>query len=315
MPQTLAAGDLAGFAKVCTTIANEAADARGFVSVRSLLARFRTKLILRPLLIEGMLASDPSSSNASGRSNWAVLIDSETFPLHPKEIDEESAEHPLPSRFRNTVAHELVHALAFRSTEFGVRLRTQPKDEDDMRVLVRAIENETERLSPLLLWPEKAIRELVRTKAQAVTIRELARICRTMGISRYVLVSRLRLLRAAEYGYLDHVALKNIAVGIGEWVGAGKAVLKGWPTFINFERNIVPEPILRLIQMEQLPADAEVADQSFVLCGGSNGSTEMDVPAGVPAVPKAESMKIQFSAEDTSRKPGSTFLFSMAKAS
>src|SRR5580704_4343442 len=91
-------------ANICTQMGNLCADTNGFVSVRSLLERFQTKLIARPLLVEAMIASMPNAESEGSR--WAVLVDSERYPVSQLDIERESFSQTLPVRFRFTVAHE-----------------------------------------------------------------------------------------------------------------------------------------------------------------------------------------------------------------
>ncbi len=311
----LAANELERFAEVCTAIGNEVADDDGFVPVRNLLARFHTSLLIRPLLVEGMLASvENKSGNNFDASQWAVLLDSETYPINELQVKEESLEQPLPSRLRNTIAHELVHSLAFRPSEFGIRLRMHSNSEKSQSALVQAIERETERLSPLLLWPEKALAKLLSGKKQSLSVEDLKWVCRSMGISRYVLINRLRLLRPTDAnGFRYRDGLKDLAIGIGSWVDGGNAVLRSWPLFVNFDRNIVPAFLHKLVHQDRMPAKTVFADEMFAMCGGLQNTVEFLTDAGSSAVPNAERMKVQCSIEHANKKNGSEFLYVIRK--
>lgn len=311
----LPTNELEQFAEVCTSIGNEVADDEGFVPIRNLLTRFHTSLLIRPLLVEGMLASlEQKSGTDFNPSRWAVLLDSETYPIDETQVEKESREQPLPSRLRNTVAHELVHSLAFRPSEFGIQLRQQTKSEKSRSVLVQTIERETERLSPLLLWPEKALAKLLSNKNQALTIEDLKWVCRSMGISRYVLVNRLRLLRPTDAnGFRYRDGLKDLAIGIGSWVDGGNAVLRSWPLFINFDRNIVPAFLHKLTHQDRTPAKTVFSDEGFAMCGGSLNTIEFVTDAGSSAVPNAKKMKVECTVEHTNKKTGSEFLYVLRK--
>ena len=93
-----------------------------------------------------------------GSSRWRLLVDSEKYTFPQGALAHESTTTPLPARFRNTVAHELTHSLAYRAKEFGVSL-TLPTASDKKKSseMVAEIEQHTEHLSPLLLVPERAI--------------------------------------------------------------------------------------------------------------------------------------------------------------
>lgn len=311
----LTKNDVALFAHACTRIGNDCADENGFVRIQSLLNKFQAKLVMRPLLVEGMLAFvNRKTSHEDERSQWTVLVDSESYRCTESDVVHEVYEQPLPDRFRNTVAHELAHSLAFRPSEFGVRLTGELKTKESRDALVNAIEQETERLSPLLLWPDKSIKKMLSNKIGPVTAEELDRLHKAFGISRYVLVNRLCLLHPADSnGFRSHPGLKNTAIGLGEWIENGRAVLKKWPLFINFERNVVPEFLLRLLHQNQLLA-SEIFDSNFAMCGGKEIRVEFESKAGVAAVPDAENMRIQCSIENTKRARGSTFLWVVNKA-
>src|SRR5690349_3975987 len=101
----LVASDVERIANLCTSISNEVADEAGFVAIPNLLARFGAQIVVRPLLVEGMIATVDVPNN-DGRKKWVVLIDSHSYDVSPREIAEETSRRPLPSRLRNTVAHE-----------------------------------------------------------------------------------------------------------------------------------------------------------------------------------------------------------------
>jgi len=309
------ATELARFAAVCTAIANAAAEEGGFVPVRRLLSEFDAQLLIRPLLVEGMLALiQRNGDSASDASQWAVLVDSERHPISERDVEQESAQQPLSARLRNTIAHELVHSLAFRPSEFGIDLRLQGNDEKSQGALVKAIEQETECLSPLLLWPERSLADLLKANKEALSIEQLQQQCRRLGISRYLLVNRLGLLGLAETpGLRYHAALQNLGIGIGEWNNRGAAVLRSWPLFINFDRNIVPNMFLKFPGQDRVPAESMFPHNGFTLCGGSSDTVEFVTDAGTRAVPAAGKMTVKCSAERTSRKPGSSFLYVVSK--
>ncbi len=313
----LSRDDLARIADACTTISNEVSDENGFVPIRNLLARFHASLKIRPLLVEGMLAStEYAGVDTHEVGRWSVLLDSDTYQVSEQEIKEESQERPLPSRLRNTVAHELVHSLAFRPSEFGIQLRRHAEDSENLSRLVQEIEKETERFSPLLLWSENALVRLLSDKKSSLTVEELAWSCRNMGISRYVMINRLGLIRPTDgRGFRYRNGLKNLAIGIGEWVDGNIAHFKGWPLFINFDRNIVPTFLLKLTNQDQLPAMWVIPDVTFAMCGGLENSVEFVTDAGLSALQAAEKMKVRVSIEHIDKKQRSKFLFVIHKIS
>ena len=297
--------------QICSAIGNEVATDDGFVSVRNLLARFQTHLYVRPLLVEGMLAR--VSRHGGQNTGWAVLVDSETYPIDSLEIEHESSTKPLPFRFRNTVAHELVHSLAFRTSELGVRLQSRSDKSEDTQDLVNDIEEETEALSPLLLLPEKSLAKLLSSRRHSLSIEDVVRISQTMGLSRPALIGRLRLIPPTDnYRFRQSDALKNLGVGIAEWLDGKVAILRKWPLFLNFERNIFPD-FLMALSRQDISAVTVVADKNFGMCGGWTDKIEIETGAGVSGAPSAHKISVQISMEWVERAPGQQFFFIVKK--
>ncbi len=309
----LAAKDLQSIADACTTISDAVADASGFVPIRNLLERFDVSLVIRPLLVEGMLASVPAQRGDSRGSKLAVLVDSETYKVDFKEIAGEDASNPLPVRLRNTIAHELLHSLAFRPGHFGLRLQQPLGDDQSISALVEEIEEETERLTPLLLWPEKALDRLLENRPNAITPGELANLAQQFGISRQVAVTRLR-LRGHKEGIIYAPWLRDVAIGIAEWGEGGRAVFRKWPLFVNFDRNIVPSFLFNVGSQDRLPASAVIEDEHFAMRGGEYTRMSLLLDAGLKDAPKVQTMPVVFAIEAGNRKPRSEFLFVVRKS-
>jgi hypothetical protein len=194
-----------------------------------------------------------------------------------------------------------------------VRLKSQPNNEKKLSELVRAIETETERLSPLLLWSEKALRKLLKGKKEPCTVDELVYVAKTMGISRHILVNRLRMLHPTEpNGFRYSNGLRNVGIGLAEWNNWRTAVLRSWPLFSNFDRNIVPAFFFKLARQDVLAQDVW-ADESFAMCGGPKNAVEIVIDAGSPNTPDADKMKVRLSFEDCGRKAGTEFLYVVHK--
>jgi len=306
----LAPGELQQLAAICTRIGNEAADAHGFVPVRHLLSRFRANLIIRPLLVEGMLASIGPDNGVDAQPQWAVLVDSDTNRVTELDVAQENHHTPLPNRLRNTIAHELVHSLAFRPEEFGWSLRRPPGAGKSHQAFVAAVERQTEKLSPLLLWPEAALTRTLTAASAALTVPLLTGLRRGLGISRYVLISRLGLLPLSDPNRTQP-GLRNLAIGLAEWASSGTAVLRSWPLFINFERNVVPDFLHRLRGEDRLPAEAVFVDRSFVLAGGAAPTTYVEAPARVHGAIRPEKRILNFEVEVVPRNPGAQFLYAV----
>jgi len=301
---------LAQIAQACRSICDSAADEDGFVPIRRLLARFQATLIARPLLVEGMIASQ--RHNRSDDRRWLVLVDSEKYRFNNRDLEEEGPQNALPERLRFTIAHELAHSLAFRVSEFGIRLHNINTAQTS-RALVIAIETETDRLSSLLLVSQKALQKVFKGRRNPPAADELAQARRAMGISRPVLISRLRSLSSTEAdGLKNGYGLTNLAVGLAEWIEDRTARLRNWPIFANFDRNLFPEFLLRLAHQDRIPAASAFAATSFSLCGGNDNIVQLTSDAGTPNSPRAERMELKCSVEDSGRKPGSSSIYVVA---
>ena len=142
----------------CLNICNHVSDSQNFVSIKKLTESFNAKIVLRPLLVEAMLASIDSKQNNTNKK-WSVLINSERYPnITYDDIDNESKSSPLPLRLRNTIAHELVHTFAFNTNGAdNFRLTKNRRSNIQKNKFVENIERDTESLSPLLLISNKFI--------------------------------------------------------------------------------------------------------------------------------------------------------------
>jgi hypothetical protein len=306
----LSAQEITQFTEVCTRIGDDVADESGFVKIRDLLARFHASLIVRPLLVEGMLASfneRPGSGPQSQR--WAVLIDSETYRISDADIANESSSRPLAPRLRNTIAHELAHSLAFRPSEFGIVLNHSHGSEVK-RSFVRSIEHMTEGLSLLLLFTDKALKRLIKGRKAQVSVEEIDDLRQRLGISREVLVARLWRLRAAEDGrFRDSTALRGLGVGIGEWTHDGGARLRSWPLYINFERNIAPSVFRMLPKQDRLSAQTAFPESNWVLGGGREYKASFFCEAGLTSHQLSGKILVEAAVSPPVRSSGSAFLY------
>lgn len=298
------------WANACLAVANEVVDSDGFVPVRGLLDRFDAQLELRPLLVEAMLcectdARDPAANAA----RWRLLVDSEKYPLTTAQITTESAASPLPARLRNTIAHELTHSLAFRAKEFGVDL-TIPTQRGNgaSKDIVNEIEQRTEDLSPLLLASDATIDRCFPATLEDLSVADLVNARRSLGVSRFVLIQRLNLMR--NYGndrFIARACFSDVAVGIGAWTREGEAMLKGHPVFAQFAGGEQPSFLHAMRRSRGLPAISLAAEKSFVLNGGPASSVTLDVPFGTERNPARTTRPVQFSVEVTRRTAGSFF--------
>ena len=296
---------LAPLFKICADIANEVADEDGFVRICALIERFHANLRLRPLLVEGMMGSRSSGGGAA--PEWTVLIDSERYPDVEGSLSSERYGDPLPHRFRFTVAHELAHSLAFRRSEFGIALEGVCDSAEGNATLVKAIEENTDRLAPLLLSPEMTLtRRLLQMKGP-VDIEFLTALRRNHGLSREVLLSRLALSRYMDRaGYWQRPQLREFGLAIGEWTSSEEATLRHWPVFLNFSRS-VPKGLLELHDRDRVPFDIAFGrDGLAALKARGNGSIR--TRAGTRASREVEEMAVELEVEKGAHTVGSSFL-------
>jgi hypothetical protein len=285
----------------CADIGNEAVDARGFISVRRLLERFHTKLRLRPLLVEGMIGSTTSSN---GRPTWTILIDSERYRGIEDAIQSESAANPLTPRFRFTVAHELAHSLAFRTSEFGITPPNRSATAANKSAVVRAIETETDQLAPLLLCAESTLASRLKNLSGPIDLELLGPLRRECGMSREVLLNRLALSRALDRtGLWQRAQLQDFGLAIGERQSGETESLRRDPVFLNFSRA-VPRGLLIARQRDRVPLEVAFGVNAW---GAAREKTTVG-RAGTASSPDAEEMTVEIEIERDSPHSESEFL-------
>lgn len=292
-------------AQVCSTIGTEiACKQTGFVPVQRLLDRFRAKLILRPLLVEGMFAEledDPDS-------NWAVLIDSESFDIDLNWVQNESHASPLPYRLRNTIAHELVHSLAFREQEFGVRFSTTKGRKSSTEELLKEIEAETEKLSPYLLLPDAALAQILSSDNEPLSPDRIRSTCADYGVSPYLLINRLRRLPIGS-PFRNQRIVRNLGIGLFVPRKRGYSTLLGWPLFMNFDEHIIPKFLLDLSRSKSTKSTEIISDCQFAMHGGSAHATKLVAPAGTPRLPDSHTMEVELLVENSNAHADGASIF------
>jgi IrrE N-terminal-like domain len=300
-------------AKFCVEEVEKLAHEDGFVPIRALAKRFRAKIILRPLLVEAMLASHhgPVETDEPIRnSEWLVLLDNEQYPFTNQDIEREGSSRPLTARLRNTVAHELAHSLIFRAEEFGFNIQLTPKKREDRKSFLKRIEREAEQLSPLMLIPQSRIATL--SRRPSLELSDLENLADQCGASREVLINRLGLLSTFDPETIHlNSGLRNVAVGLGEWINRSEASLNTWPLFINFDDGRLPE-FLSKLRNHELPLRDVTVDGDFWPNGGSSSTTAFEVNDS-PDQPHYMRMRVRMTVEQTDRKANSRFLFLVNK--
>ncbi len=297
----LFSGTAAPLFHACTEIGNEAVDADGFISVRRLLERFHTKLRLRPLLVEGMIGSTKSSD---GRPTWTVLIDSEKYRGIEAAIPFESAVNPLPARFRFTVAHELAHSLAFRTSEFGITPPSGSATLESKSEAVRAIEAETDRLAPLLLCAESTLTNRLKNLSDPIDLEFIGAFRRESGLSREVLLNRLALSRALDRnGLWQRPQLRDFGLALVAGKPGETLSLRRDPVFLNFSRA-VPRGLLLARQRDRVPLDVAFGARVWTAAREITAASS----AGTASSPDAEEMTVEIEIECNSTDSEPDFL-------
>jgi hypothetical protein len=181
--------------------------------------------------------------------------------------------------------------------------------------MVKAVEAETDRASPLLLLPDTTLQSFFASRNSTLDMADLQSVCRNFGLSRYALIHRFRALLHpnAQNSLREAKPLLNLAIGLGEWGSDGVARLRKWPLFVNFRNRIEPSLVIRLVDHDLLPVATEINDAQFALSGGDRWSTEFGCDAGLKGTRLDERMNVRFSAEPTSKLSGSKFLFALSR--
>jgi hypothetical protein len=291
--------DFKKLARIFSEIADRAADADGFIPLHRLARELRADVEFRPLLVEGLIAA-PKDSCVHG---WKVLVDIETHAVTEQAFETEGSRSPLGARVRNTVAHELAHTLGFRSREFGFESKLTGKD------LIKEIESETEKLSPLFLIPHCFLRSLCDEAKSGLSVSALAEARKRLGVSSNILVARLALLpETDDHSLLYHPALANVAIGLGQWRNKRTAEFLCPPLFTHFS-GVSPRFLFQL-KNRQNPAVGEVfSDPDLFLNGGTVTSTTAILEAGTFKNPTGDEIKIEFSVEAVEKRSEAIFLW------
>jgi hypothetical protein len=238
---------------------------------------------------------------------WMVLIDSERYPGLESSISQESVSQPLPATFRFTVAHELAHSLAFRSGEFGVSFDGVSEGPESRTALVKAIEEETDRLAPLLLCSERVIIAELRGLKGPLDLGYVTRLLRQSGMSREVFINRLALSRALDRDSLwQRPHLREFGLAIGVWDESGKAALRRWPVLLNFSR-LTPKGFLAMHDRDRIPFELAFGAESLAATQNWN-EVHVTSSAGTLACPDAGQLALEISIENTEHVAGSSFL-------
>lgn len=166
----------------CWDIAESVADRSGFVPIRNLAASCNCQIVPRPLLVEAAITRTLKNPNG-----WVVLINNETHKFSDEDLELESALSHLPVRTRNTLAHEVAHAVA--CDLFGMDF----SNGGNLDSRLSSIEKAIELVSPLLLLPKSHILgRLVQITDTERSLREFSKLCLEMGVSREIFLQSIK---------------------------------------------------------------------------------------------------------------------------
>ena len=293
----------------CLNIANKTSGPDGFVQMLALADAIGVRIEARPLLVEATLAS--STQGANDEPSWTVLIDSDRFAATSEMINQESRNAPLPARLRTTIAHELLHSMSFRKGTNGFELDIPRRKGESKPDHLLRVERETEKLSPLLLIPDQAIRKLA-AKA-TLTLADFLELRKRCAVSREVLINRFSLLERDD-SILHRTGLENIAIGMLARQDDKTFHLTPWPLFSNFEKNRLPWFISALAKRQPIEASRVVRDPGFVLNGGDELEIELSGHHDREVLDYMK-MQVRFSIETVNPSKVRSCLFFVRKSS
>jgi len=297
-------------ARLCLEKAKDASDEDGFVSLYKLATNLGANITLRPLLVEAMLASNEGEENAVVPiiPKWHILLNEEKFRFKEWELINENRHSPLPSRARNTIAHELVHLILVRA--YGEKAEEQNKgaNRHSAEAIINEIENDVEKLSPLLLLPGTTLDKLLESNKPSISITDLVDFRKQFAVSRELVINRIRNFGALD-DFIHRRCLQNIAIGIGRWEDDGRPVLQKRPLFSQFQNNHHPEFVNKLLSNDFTEIDRQFTDENFFLNYGNDLSSTAEVNAGTIQNPKVKKMRVELSVERSSKENDSKFFF------
>ena len=247
----------------------------------------------------------------AAEGKWLVLVDSDQSGYDETKYREERTGHALSPRLRFTVAHELGHLLRFKTAaniKPARRRRSSGKDED----LVDTLENEADCLSPLLLVAENALEKICEGEGRLM-LGDWVKARNRWAVSREVLVQRLNLL--AEFdrrGFRFKPRMRNLVVGLGEWLPKRQIRLLDWPKpFRNLDGGWVPQMLIGRGHVSHETFSAAFPSPEFCLNGGDSLSTEELVWVGTEANPKSEQLRLRLEVERAWNGKSGKFLYQM----
>lgn len=239
----------------CWDLSEAAADESGFVSLRNLAQVAGCKVVARPLLAEAVIARDNADEG-----KWVAFINSDQHKYSEAQWEQESHSTPLNHRTRNTVAHELAHAVAvdLLGLDFGSAKSNKEK--------LNQIEKLVEKASPMLLLPKSSIqRAIEQITCPQESLKMLSEARRRMAVSREIFISTLKTYNKL---HRDKVVafdgLLESSYGVMDLQNSGRFFTPSWWVFDNHHKKPRPAHMKKILVRNQ--TEWEVV--STILKGG-----------------------------------------------
>lgn len=217
----------------CWDIAEKCSDTTGFVSLRSLADYCHCEVVSRPLLVEAAI-----TRKLGERDRWVALLNNEVHVFSDEDFELESSISHLAVRTRNTLAHEIAHAVAcdYLGHDFS--------HGGTMDGRLSFIEKSVEIVSPLLLVPRSALATRLSRICDATdAVQKLHEINLHFAVSPGVFFNVLNLFSKyfrAQFLLFDGIL--EALWGVAEAKGKDKFQVSSRRLFSNFFRSTPNEP-------------------------------------------------------------------------
>lgn len=222
-------GILRSLVEHCWDISEKCSDATGFVPLRSLAEYCRCQVVVRPLLVEAAI-----TRRNDGVGNWIALLNNEIHRFSDEEFELESCFGHLGIRTRNTLAHEIAHAVAF--DRFGHDFSKGGRLDERLS----QIEKSVEVVSPLLLVPRPTLALMLsRIPFSREAVCRLGEICLHFAVSPPVFFNVLQLYnRYYRARFLLFDGLLEALWGVVEMKGKRKFSISSNRLLSNFFKGL-----------------------------------------------------------------------------
>lgn len=221
----------------CWDIAEQCSDTTGFVSLRRLAEYCRCQVVPRPLLVEAAI-----TKRTDGSDDWIALLNNEVHVFSDEDFELESSISHLAIRTRNTLAHEIAHAVAWDT--LGHDFSNGGTHDERLSYIEKSVEV----VSPLLLIPRSALAlRLSQIRSPKESARKLVEIISHFAVSPGVFFNVLALFnRYYRAQFLLFEGILEALWGIAEMRGKRKFCISPSRLLPNFFKG-QPHPANRFI--------------------------------------------------------------------